>query len=151
MVALLSTLSMPAVHATRPTPVSGAFDYTFEITSENWVDGHWIFEATEWEDWFGDFEGSAVSFFKVTWFNFPEGPLNVWLRSDFEGTVMGREGTLVIQLVGWRYLPEDWAGQWVIVSGTGALANLHGQGAWGGPGFGASGPDIWYSGQVHFD
>jgi len=77
--------------------------------------------------------------------------LNVWLRSDFEGTVMGKEGTLVIQLVGWRYLPEDWYGQWLIISGTGELANLRGQGIWWGPGFGAEGPDIFYSGQIHFD
>lgn len=151
MVAFLSMLWMPALHATPPTPVSGTFDYTFEITDERWADGHYFFEATEWETWEGDFEGTAVSFFRVVWFNFDSGPLNVWLRADFEGTVMGREGTLVIQLVGWRYLPEDWSGQWVIISGTGELANLRGQGIWGGPGFGAPGPDIWYSGQIHFD
>ena len=150
MVALLSMLSMP-VHATPPMLAEGSFDYTFEIMDEKWADGHWFFTATEYETWQGDFEGTAVSFFRVVWFNYAEGPLNVWLRSDFEGTVMGREGTLVIQLVGWRYLPEDWSGQWVIISGTGELANLHGQGTWGGPGFGAPGPDIWYSGQINFD
>jgi len=150
MVALLSVLSMP-VHAMKPQYVEGTFDYTFEIMDQKWADGHWFFTATEYETWQGDFDGTAVSFFRVVWFNFPEGPLNVWLRSDFEGTVMGRKGTLVIQLVGWRYLPEDWSGQWVIISGTGELANLHGQGTWGGPGFGAPGPDIWYSGKIHFD
>jgi Protein of unknown function (DUF3224) len=150
MIALLSTVSISAVYATRPTSVSGTFDYTFSITSERWADGHYIFEATEWETWVGDFEGTAVSFFRVMWFKYPTGPLNVWLRSDFEGTVNGKEGTLVIQLVGWSSL-GDWDGQWVIISGTGELANLHGQGSWGGPGFGAVGPDIWYSGQIHFD
>ena len=150
MVALLSMLPIP-VHATPPIPVEGTFDYTFEITSERWADGHWFITATEWETWEGDFAGLSVAIFRVGWFNFPEGPLNVWLRSNFEGTVMGREGTLVIQLVGWRYLPEDWYGQWVIISGTGGLANLRGQGTWWGPGFGAEGPDIFYLGQIHFD
>jgi hypothetical protein len=152
MVALLSTLSLPLVHATKPLSVSATFDYTFSITRERWVgDRHYIFEATEWEVWSGDFEGTAVSFFKVMWFNYPSGPLNVWLRSEFEGTVMGNEGTLVIQLVGWRHLPDDWVGQWVIIRGTGELTCLHGQGTWGGPGFGASGPDISVSGQLHLD
>ena len=150
IVALLSALSMPGVYATRPIAVSGSFDYTFTITSERWPDDHYIFEATEWETWIGDFEGTAVSFFRVVWFKFPTGPLNVWLRSDFEGTVDGKEGTLVIQLVGWSH-QGNWDGQWVIISGTGELENLHGKGVWGGPGFGASGPDIWYSGQIHFD
>ena len=151
MVALLSTLWMPAVHATTPIPVSGTVEYTFEITDERWANGHWFIEATEWETWEGDFEGTAVAFFRVGWFNFPSGPLNVWLRSTFEGTVDGKSGTLVIQLVGWKYLPEDWYGNWVIISGTDDLANLHGQGTWGGPGFGAEGPDLWYEGQIHFD
>jgi hypothetical protein len=150
MVALLSMLLMP-VHATPPIPAKGSFDYTFEIMDQKWAAGHWFFTATEYETWQGDFEGTAVSFFRVVWFNYPAGPLNVWLRSDFEGTVMGKEGTLVIQLVGWRYLPEDWYGQWLIISGTGELANLRGQGIWWGPGFGAEGPDIFYSGQIHFD
>ncbi len=151
IIPLLSTLSISTVYATRPTSVSGIFDYTFAITSERWADGHYIFEATEYETWEGDFEGTAVSFFRVLWFKYPKGPLNVWLRSDFEGTVDGKTGTLVIQLVGWRYLPDDRYGEWVIISETGDLANLHGRGYWGGPGFGASGPDIRYSGQIHFD
>ncbi len=150
MVALLSMLSLPA-YAKPPMLAEGSFDYTFEIMDQKWADGHWFFTATEYETWEGDFEGTAVSFFRVVWFNYPDGPLNVWLRSDFEGTVMGKQGTLVIQLVGWRYLPEDWYGEWVIISGTGELANLKGQGIWWGPGFGAPGPDIFYSGNIHFN
>ena len=152
MVALLSLLSTSAVYAAKPRAVSGTFDYTFAITSERWAGDHYIFEATEWETWEGDFEGTAVSFFRVMWFKYQSGgPMNVWLRSEFEGTVMGKQGTLVIQLVGWRYLPDDWYGEWVIIRGTDDLANLHGRGYWGGPGFDAPGPDIWYSGQIHFD
>ena len=35
------------------------------------------------------------------------------------------------------------------ISGTGELANLHGQGTWEGPGFPISGIDFW--GKIHFD
>ena len=141
---------LPTVCATRPTTVSGTFDYTFEITSERWINGHYIFEATEWETWEGDFQGTAISFFTVVWFNYPDGPLFVWLRGTFTGTVLGKAGTMTFRLVGWRPLPDDWSGLWVITSGTDELANLRGQGIWGGPGFDAPGPDIWYSGRVHF-
>ena len=155
MVALLATLSMLAVHSTQPTTVSGTFDYTFTITSDRMAGRHWFFEATEDEVWVGSFEGTAVSFFRVTWFDFPSGPLKVWLRGTFTGTVhyggMDKEGTMVIQLVGWKYPAEDWHGQWVILSGTDELANLHGQGTWWGPGFGDPGPDISYEGDIHFD
>lgn len=157
LVALMAALLLVAgpVYATPPTPVEGTLEYTFEITDERWANGHWFFEATEWEDWAGDFEGTGVSFFRVVWFSYPSGPLNVWLRCTFTGTVhydgLDKEGTMVIQYVGWRYLPEDWYGRWVILSGTDELANLRGRGTWGGPGFGATGPDIWYSGKIHFE
>jgi len=72
---------------------------------------------------------------------------------ELEGTVLGSDlGTLTILLTGKQDAPDqDWYGQWVIISGTGDLANARGRGTWGGPGFGAEGPDIWYSGQVHFE
>jgi hypothetical protein len=45
-----------------------------------------------------------------------------------------------------------WQGNWVILSATGELAGLHGQGAWWGPG--AGGPElpglIYYDGTYHF-
>ena len=150
MAALLFMLSMPAAYAKPPTRVSGTFDYTFEITSEKWINDLWIFEATEWETWEGDFQGTAVSHFTVMWFNYPDGPLFVWLRGTLTGTALGKSGTITFLLVGWRPLPEDWYGRWVILSGTGELADLHGYGTWRGPGFGDPGPDIFYSGQVHF-
>ena len=68
--------------------------------------------------------------------------------------VDGREGTLVMSVNGSRPDEEaDWTGRWVILSGTGELENLRGQGTWWGPG--APGPgewgDIYYAGKVHFE
>jgi len=137
---------------TEPTTMSGTFELaSYTITSEKWVGYNYIFEGTSCEEWEGDFEGSGLSFFRAVWFNQPDGPLRVQLRSDFEGTVMGKEGTLVIQLVGQKSPSAEWSGTWKIISGTGELANLNEQGTWEGPGFGDPGPDIWYSGKMRFD
>ena len=153
IVTLLSTLSTP-VYATPSTTVSGTVDYTFEVTGMRVADGNLFLYAIEWETWMGDFEGTAVAFFRVEMFS--SGFWNVWLRSTFTGTVDGKYGTLVIQLVGKKPDGEDWYGQWVIISGTGELANLYGQGTWGGPGYRSDikipgDPDLWYEGKIHFN
>ena len=147
MVAFL-LLQLAVVYAKPPTAVSGSFDYTFKTTGMREADGNLFLYATEDEIWEGDFTGTSHAVFRVEMFN--SGFWNVWLRSSFTGTVLGKSGTLVIQLVGKKPAEEDWHGQWVILSGTGELANLRGQGTWWGPGFDAPGPDIYYMGQVHF-
>jgi len=148
MVALLSTLSTP-VYATPPITASGTVDYTFEVTGMREADGNTFLYAIEWENWTGAFEGKAEAVFRVGMFS-SAGFWNVWLRSTFDGTVNGKSGTAVIQLVGKKPEGEDWYGQWVILSGTDELADLRGRGTWGGPGFGAVGPDLWYEGKIHF-
>ena len=149
IVALL-TLLIPAGYATKPQDVEGTVDYTFEIIEEltRVADGNTFIYAIEWEDWAGDFEGTGEAVFRVGMFS-SAGFWNVWLRTTFTGTVNGESGTLVIQLVGKKPEGEDWYGQWVILSGTGELADLRGRGTWGGPGFGAVGPDLWYEGKIH--
>ncbi|TET64914.1 DUF3224 family protein [Candidatus Bathyarchaeota archaeon] len=148
IVVILSTLST-TVHAATPTAASGYFDYTFEVTGAREADGNLFIDAIEWETWEGDFEGTAVAVFRVGMFS--SGFWNVWLRSTFTGTVEGKPGSMVIQLVGKKPEGQDWYGQWVIISGTDELVNLHGHGNWWGPGGGAEGPDIWYEGMIHFD
>jgi len=146
MVALL-TLLIPAGYATKPIPVSGNVDYNFEPTGMREADGNMFLYAIEYENWTGAFEGKAEAVFRVEMFR--SGFWNVWLRSTFDGTVNSKSGTAVIQLVGKKPEGEDWYGQWVILSGTGELADLRGRGTWGGPGFGAVGPDLWYEGKIH--
>ena len=146
-ISLLPTLSTPA-HAGPPIPVSGTFDYTSEVTDTREADGNTFISATEHEVWVGDFEGTGEAEFRVG--RFSSGFLNVWLRSNFTGTVLGsEEGTMVIQLVGKKVPADgDWYGQWVILSGTGPLAKVRGQGTWWGPG-GRYSPAIYYEGRIH--
>jgi hypothetical protein len=146
---VLSTLAVPAF-AEPPATVSGFFDYTYEVQDVQEANGNQFLYATEDEVWQGDFVGEGDAEFRVGIFS--SGFWNVWLRTTFTGTVTGdKEGTMVLQLVGKKPAGEDWYGEWVIISGTGDLSNARGRGTWGGPGFGAEGPDIWYSGQVHFE
>ena len=44
---------------------------------------------------------------------------------------------------------HDLKGPWVIISGTGGLVGLHGQGTWWHSGIGFA--NLEYAGQVHFD
>lgn len=149
---------LPAGHATVPKTVSGTVNYTFEVTEMRVADGNTFLYAMEWEDWEGDFEGQAEAFFRVEMFS--SGFWNVWLRTTFEGDVKidgtVKSGTIVIQLVGKKPGGQDWYGQWVIISGEGELADLHGQGTWGGPGYRSDikipeDPDLWYEGEIHFN
>ena len=71
-----------------------------------------------------------------------------------EVVVDGKSGGLILSIVG--NLPAGvlhWYGHWVILEGTGDLANLRGQGYWWGPG--SDGPGLWgqlfYDGNYHFE
>jgi Protein of unknown function (DUF3224) len=152
---LLLMASVPA-YADPPTEVSGDLVYWFE-----WVPGgmreagpNIFMDGTEHEHWQGGLVGTGDSEFTVGMF--AAGFWNVWLRCEFSGTVDGKQGTLQLQLVGKKPPNEDWYGQWVILGGTGELANAHGQGIWWGPGYRSDqkvdgDPDVSYSGQIHFD
>jgi len=79
-----------------------------------------------------------------------------WMDMDrvFESaTVLGQTGGMTMRLQAKGYgnsatLAWDLEGTWVIISGTGDLSGLHGQGTW----WHTSGiPGLQYEGQVHFD
>jgi hypothetical protein len=149
---LLSVASM-AAYAKPPMEVSGDLDYRFTPTSFREAGPNAFMDATEQEEWRGDFSGRGKSEFTVGMF--AAGFWNVWLRCEFSGAVGDRQGTLELLLVGKKPLGEDWYGQWVILGGTGELANAHGQGIWWGPGYRCDtkvpgDPDAYYSGQIHF-
>jgi hypothetical protein len=77
------------------------------------------------------------------------GPVNVHAVDYISTTFQGKSGTLAI-LVNHIYYPSIGSseGTWVIIGGTGELANLHGQGTTFDPP--GPGPTTW-TGQVHFD
>jgi hypothetical protein len=87
----------------------------------------------------------------------PEAAFN-WNNMDrtFTGTVLGVSGEFTMRLQAKGYGntlkgPAYWdlQGTWVIISGTGGLANLHGQGTWWHSRTGFTG--LEYEGKVHFD
>ena len=102
--------------------------------------------------WTGTFEGSSTEDGKVVIHCSGAWSFNAIV--SFEGSVAGRTGTLTMSVVGSR--PDglsDWEGKYVILSGTGELASLRGQGIWWGPGASAPGTwgDIYYEGNYHFE
>jgi hypothetical protein len=83
------------------------------------------------------------------WFSTPSNVKNKIYRT-FEGTVDGNEGTLTMSLESKGTSPPtplSTKGTWVIISGTGELSNLYGQGTWWNLGAGV----LEYEGQIHFD
>jgi len=160
LLALVLTLVLvPAVitHATPPTSASGRWGYTPWINFESMrvAGGNTFFEAyteTPPDEWTGTFVGTSEDVYNVAIHS-----TGAWYCNgvvSFEGKVNGVEGTLVIWFLGKK--PDmfaDWSGKWVILSGTGDLANLRGQGTWWGPGAPEVGQKgyVDYSGKIHFD
>jgi len=142
MVALLSLLSMP-VHATEPITVSGAWSWIAPSDFFNVIrlaDGNVFISAVEIDEFTGTFKGTGEGVFSLE--IHPEGFATGRGRTLFTGTVLGKSGTLVIQWVG--NTKNDlgwWWFEWVILSRTGELANLRGQGYAWGPG--PADLDVW--------
>ena len=158
IVALMSTLMTPAGHALNwrsRAYVRGTFDYTYEwLLDDIVVDGKTVKFAEEWETWTGDLAGDGHAFF-IVMVDPDSGFVEVVLLSVHETEVDGKEGTVVIRLVGKKPIGGEWFGSWVILSGTGELENLRGQGIWRGPGYEGPDipgdyPDIYYSGHIRF-
>jgi hypothetical protein len=142
MVALLSTLLMPAVHAMPPIDASGTWTYKVTIIDTRSVDGYTFIRATEEAFWTGTFVGTSHDVFTVVIY-----PSGVWYAAGlvfFDGTVNGKSGTLVMFFAG--KLTTQWSGLLMILSGTGDLANLRGKGIFWGPSY-----NLLYSGQIHFE
>ena len=149
---ILSMLLIPAL-AGPPTAAAGVWKYTPYIVAVRVADGNTFLETFEEGEWTGTFEGESTE----------DGHVVIHTSGfwSFRGTVSfsqvtvaGKSGTLEMSVVGKR--PDvftDWQGKWVILSGTGDLATLRGQGTWwgpGSPGVGQQG-DIYYAGQIHFE
>jgi hypothetical protein len=148
---------VPAVitQATPPTSASGKWYYTPWIESTRFADGNMFMEAYTDDPpdiWEGTFEGNSEDVY--TGVIHSTGAWNANGVAFFEGVVGGREGTLVIWFLGSKPdMLADWTGKWVILRGTGELANLRGQGRWwgqGAPDIGVEG-FVFYSGKIHFD
>lgn len=135
-------------------PISGSLDYVPEMLLFQEVGAITFFDATETEVWAGDFAGNATAQDRIMIRS--SGVWEAWIVFEFEGTVLGDyEGSMIIMSVWKREAASaDWHGEWVILTGTGDLENIHGFGVGWGPGFDRedpqASPDIFYSGEVSF-
>ena len=147
MVLAFTLMSVPAVliHATPRKVASGTWTYvvtSIEVTKT--ANGNIFKYGEEIGTWTGTFEGTSFDYFEVI--VHPKGFVTCQGRIAFDGTVNGESGTMDILFVGKKDLVTGlWSGKWVILGGTGGLANLQGRGMWDGPSF-----DLDYSGWIHF-
>jgi len=153
MVALLSTLSVP-VYAGPPGHAEGLWQYIPSVTSSRIADGNTFLDTTEVGQWTGTFSGVSTEIGKVV--RHSSGFASFKGAVSFVGNVGNKSGTFEMLAVGSKPDPSsEWEGMWVIISGTGDLATLHGQGTWWGPGYSSANPtewgDIYYSGEIHFE
>jgi hypothetical protein len=132
--------------------VSGTYDYTPTILAALELDGVAYMDAVDEEVWSGDFEGTAVSGYRIVIES--SGVWDAPIITEFEGTVLGdKEGTMVMVFTYKRMsATSHWFGEWWILSGTGDLANIHGRGVVWGPGWNPedpeASPDVFYSGEI---
>lgn len=152
-VALISTLSVPA-YAGPPEDAEGLWQYIPSVTGVRVANGNTFLSTTETGQWTGTFEGVSVD--KGVVVQHSSGLISFKGTVSFVGNVDNKSGTLEMLTLGSKPDPgSDWEGKWVIISGTGDLASLRGQGTWWGPGWSPANPlewgDIYYSGEVHFE
>jgi hypothetical protein len=145
----------PAV-AGPPEEAAGDWTYMPDLAGLTFREaGNNLFiSGTEVSTFTGTFEGTSDDEFVVVCHRKgPESAMNfVKGTIDFTGEVDGRAGDLTMKFVGKQDSttcdPSGaiWSGTWVILGGTGELADLHGHGEWTGPSF-----DLDYNGYIHFD
>lgn len=155
---LVGLVAVPAL-ADAPMDASGNWVYKAGMPEVRVAGQNVHTSNTDEGTWTGTFEGTSVEDFVVALhqvdetFPFaclhPKGKCHGTYQGlmTFDGKVDGKAGTLVIKTNGsgpWPPL-DNWSGSWVILSGTGELSNLRGQGSWWGP-LGS----LEYDGKIHF-
>ena len=149
-------LGVTAAVAGPPEEASGDWTYVPDLGGLTFrTAGNTTFVyGTEVSTFTGTFVGTSDDEFVVVCHQEgPESFMNfVKITIDFTGEVDGRAGDLTMKATG---KPDSttcdpsgaiWSGKWVVLGGTGELADLHGHGAWMGPSF-----DLDYTGKIHFN
>lgn len=142
VVAMLA-LPMSTVFAENPIPVSGTFSAMVIPVPVKFPGTNIIFEHSGVGEWTGDISGNTFGVHR--WVAHANGITNVYVELTFSSvTVMGesKSGTLSMLFLGKITGPGIGEGTWIIIAGTGDLANLNGRGTWS-PG--------QYEGQIHFN
>ncbi len=127
--------------ATSLMPASGTFVDVVTSTQVRTADGNLIITQTISQTLMGTFTGTASQ--QATTVVHPTGAANFFGAETCTCTVAGKTGSLVFGFSGTSAPNGSFEGQFVIVSGTGDLANLNGRGTIQSPGT--------YTGVIHFD
>jgi hypothetical protein len=145
----------PAV-ASPPQEAAGEWTYVPDLAGLTFrpAGNATFIHGSEDSTFTGTFEGTSYDEFVVRCIQKgPETVLNTGkLMIEFTGEVDGRVGGLTIMALGKQDSttcgPSGaiWYGTWVILGGSGELANLHGHGTWTGPSLALD-----YAGEIHFD
>ena len=145
ILALMSVLWIPAVQASPTVNAEGIMTWVaVSFTGQRVAGVNTIYTGTSVIDAVGTLTGTVTDAFVEIWHS---SFLNLRDVLTFTGTVDGKAGTLTICLVGTATLPDlVWTAQWVILSGTGNLANLEGHGTASGTGM-----IVDYSGMIEFE
>jgi hypothetical protein len=157
LIIAISAFQISLVLATKPIPVEGKWRATGATSlGTKYAGGNRIScSEVEGEYFEGPMDGTFVhTLTNIRHYGEPEQEnpykYNWKMERTFEGTVNDKEGTLLIHLNAKGISggsPGTLKGTWVIISGTGDLANLRGQGTFTNAGMGV----FSYKGQIHFD
>lgn len=149
LLAFAGLVLVPATaYASPPTTMSGTYAFVSRVVVDvRQADGNTIVEDILRQTLTGTVTGSAT--FERTTIIHSDGEFNIHgiITSDLV-TVIGRSGTYT-QLIDATGIAATGAiqGRWVILSGTGELANMRAHGTFEG----VAGVTGTYLGQLHFD
>ena len=140
-----SMLPKVSVPASKPTKFSGTFTNISSTIAGVRAAGRkrFVDRTVTWKFAEGDFLGTSVA--QLTYTFPPNGKVTFSGTETFTGTLDGKSGTFVVPQSA-SINGTTGQGRFVILSGTGGLANLHGQGTF----LGTSESGTW-SGKFHFD
>lgn len=133
-------LAAPA-GASSLMPATGTFVDVVNSTQVRTADGNVILTQTITQTLTGTFSGIAKQ--ESTTVVHPSGAANFFGSETCTCTVAGKSGSLVVGFSGTSAPDGSFEGRFVILSGTGGLANLNGRGT-------IQSPNI-YTGVIHFD
>jgi hypothetical protein len=151
VIALMMASALPAL-AVPPQEAAGEWHYVAHVDGVKIAGCNTYLTIYEDSVLSGTFDGTADDRGTVVLHCSGDASYNAILTFE-EVTVDGKTGSMVMSINGRAPAPATmWQGNWVILSATGELAGLHGQGAWWGPGAGGPGLPgfIEYDGNYHF-
>jgi hypothetical protein len=123
-----------AANAATPVSASGSVTQTsFTVTGTRSADGVTFFTFTETDRLSGTFTGDSV--LSGECIQRSTGPILCQAHETFSGTALGESGTVnFLDLISIDPSTGTFEGRFIVLSGSGGLAGIHGQGTFHGQG-----------------